>query len=169
MFKSILIAALAGCLLSATAAHAATPDHYGPFSDSYSFIGPRCDGFDIRIEGTETRSATVFYDDQGQPDRIIEQVATPHDVLTNTVSGGSIVLRAEFTHHYERNPGTETFRVAITGHRYFVTRAGEGVVLRDVGRIVYATGTQEEVLFAAGEHELAYDADIDPVLCRALA
>jgi hypothetical protein len=111
----------------------------------------------------------VFYDDQGQVDRVIERVVAPDDVLTNTVTGESIVNRGEFTHFYERNPGTDTFKVAITGFRYFVNRAGEGVVLRDVGRIVYATQFQEDVLFSAGAHQLAYDPDIEPAFCAALA
>lgn len=156
-------------VLAPATAPAAGPVHLGPFVDTYSFIGMSCDGFDIRIEGTETRSATVFFDDQGQVDHVIERVVAPHDVLTNTVTGDSIVNRGEFTHFYQRNPGTDTFKVAITGFRYFVNRAGEGVVLRDVGRIVYATEAQEKVLFSAGVHELAYEADIEPTFCAALA
>jgi hypothetical protein len=166
--KRTLLATLVLCLLPA-AARAAGPEHIGPFSDTYSFIGMSCDGFDIRIEGTETRSATVFSDDQGEVDRVIERVRAPHDVLTNTVTGESIVNRGKFTHFYQRNPGSDTFKVAITGFRYFVNRAGEGVVLRDVGRIVYATQFQEDILFSAGVHELAYDADIEPAFCAVLA
>ena len=128
-----------------------------------------CDGFDIRIEGTATSTGTVFFDDQGQVDHWTERVAAPRDVLTNTVTGESIVVRAQFTHFYQRNPGSDTFKVAITGFRYFVNDAGEGVVLRDVGRIVYATQFQEQVLFSAGVHQLAYDADIEPATCAALA
>ena len=165
--RSSRSATLALCLLPA-AARAAGPEHWGPFTSAYSFIGPSCDGFDIRIEGTETRSATVFFDDD-RVDHVIERVVAPHDVLTNTVTGESIVLRGEFTHFYDRNPGTDTFRVAITGFRSFVNRRGEGVVLRDVGRIVYDTQFQENVLFAAGVHDLAHDADIEPALCAALA
>jgi len=167
--KCTLLATLVLCLLPAAAARAADPEHIGPFSDTYSFIGMTCDGFDIRIEGTETRSATLFFGDQAQLDRVIERVVAPHDVLTNTVTGESIVNRGEFTHFYQRNPGSDTFKVAITGFRYFVNRAGDGVVLRDVGRIIYATQFQEDVLFSAGVHELAYDADIEPAFCAALA
>jgi hypothetical protein len=54
------------------------------------------------------------------------------------------------------------------GFRYFVNRAGEGVVLRDVGRIVYATVDQEEILFSAGSHALAFDVDVEASLCEAL-
>jgi hypothetical protein len=43
------------------------------------------------------------------------------------------------------------------------------VVLRDVGRIVYAMDLQEDVLFSAGVHELAYDADIKAAFCAVLA
>jgi hypothetical protein len=128
-----------------------------------------CDGFDILIEGTETRRITVYFDEQGEVDHAIERVSAPRDVLTNTVTGESIVNRGQFTHFYTRNPGADTFRVAITGFRYFVNRAGEGVVLRDVGRIVYATELQEEVLFSAGVHELAYDADIERAFCSVLS
>jgi hypothetical protein len=156
------------CLLPA-AAGAAGPGFFGPITDTYSFTGMNCDGFDVLIEGTETRSATVFFDDQGEVDRVIERVVAPHDVLTNTVTGESIVNRGEFTHFYTRNPGADTFSVAITGFRYFVNRAGEGVVLRDVGRIVYATDLQEDVLFSAGVHELAYDPDIEPAFCSVLS
>jgi hypothetical protein len=167
--KCTLLAMLVLCLLPAAAARAAGPEHIGPFSDTYSFIGMSCDGFDIRIEGTETRRATLFFDSQGEVDHVIERAVAPHDVLTNTVTGESIVNRGQFTHFYQRNPGSDTFSVAITGFRYFVNRAGEGVVLRDVGRIVYATQFQEDVLFSAGVHELAYEADIEPAFCAVLA
>ena len=166
---SVAVVAVLAALAVPPAAGAAGPEHLGPFTDTYSFIGMSCNGFDIRIEGTETRSATVFLDDTGEVDRVIERVAAPRDVLTNTVTGESIVNRGEFTHFYQRSPDTDTFAVAITGFRYFVNRAGEGVVLRDVGRIVYATQFQEEVLFSAGIHQLAYDADIEPAFCAALA
>jgi hypothetical protein len=166
--KCTLLATLVLCLLPA-AAGATGPERLGPFSDSYSFIGMHCDGFDVLIEGTETRRATLFFDEQGEVDHVIERVVAPHDVLTNTVTGESIVNRGQFTHFYTRNPGADTFSVAITGFRYFVNRAGEGVVLRDVGRIVYATQFQEDVLFSAGVHELAYDPDIEPAFCAALA
>ena len=66
------------------AAHAAAPEKLGPFVDTYSFIGMSCNDFDIRIEGTETRTATVFLDDQGEVDHIIERVEAPRGVLTNT-------------------------------------------------------------------------------------
>jgi hypothetical protein len=156
-------------LLSASTAKAGAPLHLGPFVDTYSFIGMSCDGFEVLIEGTETRTATVFVDEQGEVQRVIERVSAPRDVLTNTVSGKSIVNRAEFTHFFERIPGTDLFTVAITGFRYFVNVAGEGVVLRDVGRIVYATQFQLDVIFSAGVHELAYEADIEPAFCAALA
>ena len=169
----VSIAALAASLFAALAmagvAQAAGPERFGPFVNDYAEVGISCDGFDIFIEGTETRTATVFRDEQGEVIRVIERVSAAHDVLTNTITGDSIVVRAHFTHFDERVSATDTFTRAITGFRYFVNQAGEGVLLRDVGRIVYATVDQEAVLFSAGAHELAFDADVEASLCDALA
>lgn len=164
------IAALCSLAIAGTdAARAAGPEHFGPFEDSGSFIGMSCDGFDILIEGTVSTSFTVFLDDAGEVERVIERVAAPHDVLTNTVTGESIVVRGHFKHVDERVAGTDSFTRTITGFRYLVTRPGEGIVLRDVGRIAYATPDQLEVSFSAGVHDLAYDADIEPAFCALLA
>jgi hypothetical protein len=165
-----VIAALCSLTIVGTgAAQAAPPAHVGPFTESYSFIGMSCDGFDILIEGTLTARFTVYFDSEGEVDRVVEHVAAPHDVLTNTVTGESIVVRAHFTHLDERVAGTDTFTRAITGFRYLVTRPGEGIVLRDVGRIEYATPEQVEVTFSAGVHDLAYDVDIEPAFCALLS
>lgn len=164
-----LAASLCAALAIAAVAQAAGPERLGPFVNSYADVGISCDGFDILIEGTETRTAKVFRDDTGDVTRVIERVSAPHDVLTNTVTGKSIVVRAHFTHFDERVPGTDTFTRTITGFRYFVNQAGEGVLLRDVGRIVYATVDQQAILFSAGAHELAFDADVEASLCDALS
>ena len=60
-----MIAGLAiTALLAASAARAGGPLHFGPFAQSYSFIGFNCNGFDIQIEGAGTDSFTVFLDDK---------------------------------------------------------------------------------------------------------
>jgi hypothetical protein len=156
-----------GMAIPASAA-AAGPERF-QFTEDYADIGISCDGFDIFIEGTLTRKFTVFTDKQGEVTTVVEHASAPHDVLTNTVSGKSIVVRAHFAHFDERVPGTDTFTREITGFRYFVNSAGEGVVLRDVGRIVYTSREQQEVLFSAGSHPLAFEADVEAALCEALA
>jgi hypothetical protein len=52
-----IVAWLAGTLLlPVSVARASAPLHSGPFTNSYSFIGFNCDGFDIQIEGMGTDS-----------------------------------------------------------------------------------------------------------------
>ena len=156
-------------LLPATVANASAPQHAGPFTNSYSFIGFNCDGFDILIEGTGTDSFTVFHDDAGEVTRVIYRARYPHDVLTNTVTGRSIVVRGEFNEFIERIPGTDEFTKSIAGFRYLVNETGVGVTIRDVGRISYADLEQTIVLWQAGEHDLAFEEALEPTFCSALA
>jgi hypothetical protein len=156
-------------LVPASVAMASAPSHFGPFTNSYSFVGFNCDGFDILIEGAGTDSFTVFVDDAGQVTRVIYRARYPRDVLTNTVTGRSIVNRGEFNEFIERIPGTDEFTKSIVGFRYFVNEAGDGVTIRDVGRISYADLEQTIVLWQAGKHELALDEALEPTFCGALA
>src|SRR5215217_7698019 len=94
LWTPALAAPKCAALAIAGVAQAAGPERFGPFVNDYADVGISCDGFDIFIEGTETRTATVFRDDQGEVIRVIERVSAPHDVLTNTITGDSIVVRA---------------------------------------------------------------------------
>jgi hypothetical protein len=161
----LAIAALA----PASVAVASAPSHFGPFINSYSFVGFNCDGFDILIEGTGTDSFTAFVDDAGEFTKVIYRGRYPHDVLTNTVTGRSIVVRAEFNEFLERIPGTDEFTKSISGFRYLVNEPGVGVTIRDVGRISYSDLEQTIVLWQAGKHELALDEALEPMFCSALA
>jgi hypothetical protein len=168
--KSVVIAGLVlTALLAASVASAGGPLHFGPFANSYSFIGFNCDGFDIQIEGAGTDSFTVFRDDAGDVTKVLDRARYPHDTLTNTVTGKSIVVRGEFQEFVERIPGTDDYMKTITGFRYLVNEPGIGVSIRDVGRITYGDLEQTIVLWQAGEHDLALDAAFEPTFCAALA
>ena len=156
-------------LLAASVARAGGPLHEGPFTNSYSFIGFNCDGFDILIEGQGTDSFTVFLDDAGDVTKVIYRARYPRDTLTNTVTGKSIVNRGQFQEFIERIPGTDEFTKTITGFRYMVNVPGAGVTIRDVGRITYGDLEQTIVLWQAGKHDLALDAALEPTFCAALA
>jgi hypothetical protein len=108
-------------------------------------------------------------DDAGQVTKVIKYDSAPQDMLTNTVTGKSIVVRGEFSEFIERIASTDEFTKTIVGHRYMVTEPGLGVTIRDVGRIVYGDLEQTIVLWQAGEHDLALDAAIEPTFCAALA
>jgi hypothetical protein len=168
-----LIASMAALTLTAVGAPAAfaqgRPETFGPFVDTGSFIGFECDGFDILIEGTVSTTVTVWFDDAGDVERVLQRTRAPHDTMTNTITGRSIVVRAHFQEKIERISGTDTFEKTITGFRYLVNEPGSGVTIRDVGRIRYGDLEQTILLWQAGEHDLALDAEFLPVFCGALA
>jgi hypothetical protein len=164
-----LLAVGVTAVLAASTAKADAPLHFGPFTMSYSVIGMHCDGFDVLIEGAGTDSFTVFLDDAGETTKVIYRARYPHDVLTNTVTGKSIVVRAEFQEIVERIPGTDEFTTTIVGFRYLVNEPGVGVTIREVGRIVFGDLEQTIVLWQAGKHDIALDAAIEPTFCAALA
>jgi hypothetical protein len=155
--------------IASSPASAAAPAEFGPFTDSYSFIGMNCDGFDILIQGTETQRFTVFFDDSGNVTRVVKHDSAPHDTLTNTVTGKSIVVRGEFNETITPIPGTDEATKTVVGFRYMVNEPRVGVTVRDVGRITYGDLEQTIVLWQAGEHDLALDSSIEPTFCAALA
>ena len=165
----LLPAAAAAALLAASTADAAGPLQLGPFTDTYDFIGMNCDGFDIRIQGSETQRFTVFFDTAGGVTRVVKHDSAPHDTLTNTVTGKSIVVRAEFDETMTPIPGADEATKTVVGYRYLVDEPGAGAIVRDVGRIVYGDFEQTIVLREAGEHDLALDSSFAPTFCPLLA
>jgi hypothetical protein len=145
------------------------PDHFGPFENSSTSVGSTCDGFDVLIESSGTDEFTVWTDANGDVVKILYRARYPHDVLTNMTTNESIVVRGEFQETLERIAGTDVFGKTITGFRYMVNKPGTGVIVRDVGRIVYGDLAQTILLWEAGKHELVFDSDIDKVFCAALA
>jgi hypothetical protein len=64
-------------LPTASVARASGPLQFGPFTNSYSFIGMNCNGYDILIEGEGTDSFTVFLDDAGDVTKVIYRARYP--------------------------------------------------------------------------------------------
>ena len=134
---SLAVGMVAPLMLAASPVSASAPVQFGPFTSTYSFIGFNCDGFDILIEGSGTDRFTVFFDASGGVTKVVDYARYPHDVLTNTVTGRSIVVRGEWQETRKPIPGTNQFTETITGFRYMVNEPGVGATIRDVGRIVY--------------------------------
>jgi hypothetical protein len=164
-----VVALVVAALVSATGANAGAPLQLGPFTTSYDDIGMNCSGLDIRIHGAETVSVTVFWNSDGSIARVVRYDSAPHDVLTNLVTGRSIVVRAEFVETMTPIPGTDEAAKTVDGFRYLVNEPGKGATIRDVGRISYGDLEQTILLSEAGEHDLALDSEIDPTFCAALA
>ena len=153
---------------SGAASAVGQPEVFGPDTGTYSFIGFECDGFDILIEGTGTQTFTAWFDADGNFDHGVQRTRAPHDTLTNTVTGQSIVVRGEFNERVDYDAATDTWLKTITGFRYMVNVPGTGVTIRDVGRILYGDLEQTIVLWEAGEHDLALDEQFWGTFCGAL-
>jgi hypothetical protein len=164
----IAAALLAVAVAPGTTAAASGPIHVGPIENTYSFVGFACDGFDILIEGAGTDSFTIWFDDAGGVVKVLYRARYPHDTLTNTSTGQSIVVRGEFQETLEWTDEGE-FSKTISGFRYMVNEPGTGATIRDVGRIVYGDLEQTLLLLEAGEHDLALEEQLDATFCAALA
>jgi len=168
------VSALIGVALALSAISPASslavgkPEVFGPFVDTYTFIGFDCGEFQIEISGTATTTFTVSFDANGDVSQIVMRVRAPYDTLTNTRTGEFVVNRGEFQETITPVPGTDQAEKSISGYRYFVNVPGEGVVLRDVGRIQYGDLEQTILLWQAGKHDIEYDANLEPLFCGLL-
>ena len=163
------VAALAACTALAGPAHAVSPLHFGPFHDQTDFTAD-CGDFDASVSGTSTTWFTIWTDDAGEITKFFMRVLAPADTWTNTTTGASIVVRGEFVQTAKRVPGTaDEWLVTVNGHRYMVNSPGEGLVLADVGRIVYGNLDEDDILTAAGRHDLALPEEVEPRICAAIA
>ena len=162
------VALALGAIAPASTLAVAKPEVFGPFVDTYTFIGFDCGDFLIEISGTSTTTFTVSLDATGDVTRIVMRVRAPSDTLTNTTTGQFVVNRGEFQETLTPIPGTDQFEKSISGYRYFVNVPGEGIVLRDVGRIQYGDLEQTILLWKAGKHDIEYDANLQPLFCGLL-
>jgi hypothetical protein len=86
-----------------------------------------------------------------------------HSDDTNSVSGLTLHEHGHYTERIDLLSGTDT----ITGNEEIATRPGTGVVVQDVGRVVYdANG---EIVFFAGGRKHSEVLLGEQVLCEALA
>jgi hypothetical protein len=141
---------------------------HGPFH-----VGERCsedgDGFDVLAEGEVTDEFTIFVDSASEITRVVYRAQYPEETLTNTVTGKTIVDRGHFTTFFEPISGTGEFTYTTVGASYLVNEPGEGLTIRNVGRITYADLAHTIVLWQAGKHDLAPAAELQQTFCDALA
>jgi hypothetical protein len=166
---------LAACpILVGSSASASPPDHevtnfkvYGEDTFTCS-VGDN--DFEVLIAGTYSQRFTFFYDANGNLTRFNEYVSAPHDVLTNTTTGESIVVRGHFVQVATRVGDTNVFDRTITGFRYMIDEErGAGVTIQEVGRIVYDNLEETSWHDLAGQHDLADPLLVEPTICAALA
>lgn len=169
---AVVMAALSGLLIAPTAL-AAGPVHDGPYSwDDTIYVPDFCaevgQSMNVRLETHGWEASTVWADENGDVTKVLYRVRAPHDTFTNLDTGRQIVVRGAFQEVIERIAGTDEFTKSISGFRYLINESGAGVVVQEVGRIVYGDLEQTTVLWAAGKHELVYEEDF-AVFCDLLA
>lgn len=126
-----------------------------PGSESFD-TGASCSSFQILQSDTFTVRFTLFYNQEGNGTQRVfheREVGT----LSNSVTGTSVPFEADFTFTFTfATPGDfSTVTVTDTGQVYKVTLPGSGLILHDVGRVVFAPdGT---ITFEGGPHQLLHN------------
>jgi hypothetical protein len=167
--RRLLLPLIAGCAAFGFAAPAsATPPER--FHDSGSDADPhflQCDGFEIARVSTGSFDGTVYFDQAGDVVKVLVRNRAT-DVFTNSVTGKTVTNRGVFQELFTRIDGTDDFTHSLVGYRFMATSPGEGVVLQDVGRIIYSPD-EEQILFLAGQHNVPDGPEANAVFCAALS
>ena len=167
--RQLFLPLIVGCAVVGFAAPAAAmpPDRFS-FSGSDSepaFI--QCDGFAIDLEGTMTTHGTVFFDNGGEVIRVIARSRVT-ETFTNSVTGKTLVNHGVFQDTFTRIGDTDEFRHVVVGYDFKATAPGEGLVLADIGRKVYAADG-EHFVFQAGQHDMPQGPAVEALFCAALS
>ena len=166
--RRLLVPVIASCAIFGFAAPAsATPPDRFSFSESGSEPGfVQCDGFVINLEGASTTDVTVFFDESGEVVKIIARSRVT-ETFTNSVTGKTVVNHGVFQDFLTRIDGTDQFRRSVSGFDFKATLPGEGLVLAEIGRKVYAL-SGEQVVFQAGQ-DLPDGPAVEAVFCAAVS
>jgi hypothetical protein len=166
--RRLLVPVVAGCAIFGLAAPAgASPPEM--FSESGSSSEPgfvQCDGFAIDLETTTTEDVTVYFDETGEVVKFLVRTRAT-DILTNSVTGKTVVNRGVFQLLGTRVEGTDEFTEALVGFQFLGTSPGEGLVLQDVGRTVFSP--EGEIVFRAGQHKVPEGPEAEALFCAALS
>jgi hypothetical protein len=118
------------------------------------------------LESTGTEEVTVFSNDAGKVVKVILRTRAM-DILTNSVTGKTVVNRGVFQQLFTPMDDTDEFTHPHCWVPEQGTSKGEGLVLRHAGRIEYSPN-EEEILFIAGHRFDVPGDDPEAVLCAAL-
>ena len=159
------VIAVAWLLLLAASASATAPQRFSYPEDGSVPDFAQCDGFHISLSTTGSTTGTLFLDSQGGFARLLLHTQV-RDTFTNSATGKTVVNRGEFDEIFTPI-GTDEVTHVLVGHTFMGTSPGEGVVLQDVGRMVYSP-TDGQIVVSAGQHHVPDDTD-PALFCAALA
>jgi hypothetical protein len=154
--NAVTVLLLAATLAPSAAAAAPIVE---PLVDGGSEIVP-CSGFEAEFSRNFTGRITVFVSDTGEPTRI-QIVAQMTGSLENLSTHQVLPLRGSVTVTIDLIGGTTAF----TGNVLIGTRAGDGGVIKDIGRFV--VDAADDVVLIAGPHDLISGGP--DALCTAVA
>jgi hypothetical protein len=123
-----------------------------PFSDVNADIGISCSSFQVLETATAPIRFIVLYNQEGNVTQGAFHVRLG-GILSNSVTGASVPEEAHFTESQTfATPGDfSTMTITITGADFKVTLPGSGLILHDVGKVVFAPdGT---ITFEGGPHQ----------------
>ena len=143
------------------AAASATP----PERMAFSFSNPGvtdCATFEDQFTDFFDAKAVTYFDSAGNPIRFVIHWEH-HSNDPNSVTGLTLHEHGHFTETIDLISGTDT----ITGNEEVMNRPGTGVVVQDVGKVVY--DADGNLVFFAGGRKHSEVLLGDQVLCEALA
>ena len=136
-----------------------------PERDAFSFSNPGvldCGAFEDHFTDFFDARLVVYFNSAGDPIRVVIHWEH-HSNDTNSVTGLTLHEHGHFTETIDLLSGTDT----ITGNEEVANRPGTGVVVQDVGRVVY--DADGNLVFFAGGRNHSEVLLGDQVLCDALA
>lgn len=122
----------------------------------------QCDGRDVYVSGSAREHMTRWHTSDGLATRTIVHLDYPGDTFSfsSTGEGPTLVIRGHWNRHYTYpDPGDPSTRVLTeVGAIYLATSAGRGIVVQDVGKVVFEPGGDyEEVAIMRGVHDFYSD------------
>jgi hypothetical protein len=154
----VVIASVLGMFGASTAS--ALPPQMSTFSFSEEGVidcGTFGDQFTDFLSGSRTR----FFDSEGNLTRVVFQIEH-HSNDSNSVTGLTLHEHGHYTLTVDLLAGT----VSQTGNDAIMTRTGAGVVVQNVGRLVF--DLDDNLLFFAGARQHNEFLEGDQLLCEAL-
>jgi hypothetical protein len=163
----LTITSIATALVTAGAAlsHPSTASAATPSRTAFSFSNPGvtdCGVFNDEYTDFFDAHLIVFYDAGGNPTRVVIHWEH-HSNDVNSVTGLTLHEHGDFTETIDLLAGTDT----IAGNEEIMNRPGSGVVVQDVGKVVY--DADGNLVFFAGGRQHSEVLLGDQVLCGALA
>lgn len=165
----VVVAVIVSAGLIATGSAAAgtpTREVLGVFPYEFSVdCGPYGFDFAIDVQGQESVWVETFYDANGEPVRIVVH-SSFRETDINSVTGKMLPFGGLIVRTFDLVAGTRT----DVGKMFLMTDPGSGIVIQDVGRVVF--DAPFHVSFEAGHHEVLHGgvgSHLDELACNALS